>query len=231
MYCKINFEGVDKFMLKVLNGIKLSIEDRERLTEIITMMEEENKEFYDCLSFNEEELINKRGLEHALYLLSEDDNIKDTEYYEYAGMPYYNDCKYNDLAYMLDDLRVDLDVRTGYWRYHPNNAIIIQDIYSDGDWELEGADILHTLFCFDEYSDAENIAKELKLDYYYYHNQIQLNYLVSFDDILKKYQDDEDFAKDINDIIKLIGKMDEWEYDEKGFEEFKEKIMELKQAM
>lgn len=211
-------------MLKKYN---LSKESEERLSDIIQEINEGNKSFYDCLQYDEEQVINEGGLKHALYLLTDNDQITRTGYYENINIPYFlNEGDNNsELKEYLDDLPVHCDINCTYWHTKFNKAIVIDQIYNDGDWELEGAEVLYSLFDFNEYSDAEELAEELKLGNYYYNDNIQVNYIIKYDDIENAINNDEHLYNNREKIIELIQRLSN--YDDRNFEDFKDNILNM----
>jgi hypothetical protein len=204
----------------------MNTKDKERLYEIVKEMNAEGKDFYSCLTYEENELLNQRGLEYALYLMTDNDQIKDTGLYENEDMPYdlEHHGRNTELSDLLDGLQTHCRVLATYWVIKPDKAIVLEEMFSQGEYEIEDADVLCTLFVFDSYDEAEEIAKELNIGSWYFTDNLQVQYIVNLDDIENYIINEVETLTEKETILNLIEKLDN--YDTVEYECMKERVME-----
>lgn len=194
----------------------------KRLDDIL--MEVKNgKDFHDFITYEDEEILNQEGFQKVLYLYTENDQLNDTAFYEGEPMPYYLDNNgradmMKELIYNFD-IKTNLDIFTGY--YMPNygrEKILVDSIYFDGDYEIEGAEILYLLFDGLDWEQAENIAKEYNIESYYYHNQIIIACVLDSQEFLEAItaeyaqidnEDTEEKEQFINDVSSALNGCDQ----------------------
>lgn len=197
----------------------------ERLTQIIKKVRE-GEYFYSLLNSEEEALLEQKGLEYALYSLTGDDTIKDVGVYEKVELPDHLNAETNkELKDIFYFAKTDVRVIGSYWNLKIDDGFVLDEIANQSDWELSGADVLATLFSFDEYEDAEELANKLELESYYFSDTIQIQYFITYDEAENVICNDEDLYNKRGEIVDMIEALDN--YDIKKFDEFKEAVLML----
>lgn len=194
-----------------------------RLKEIIEKVKN-GSDFYSLLTSEEDEQLNDRAFENALYMLTDDDKIKDSGVYHGVDFPpHLNKEKNKELKDIFYFCRLDMRVLATYWNLRIDKGFMVDEIVSDGEWTLEGADVLVTLFDI-EYQDAEELAEELDIDSFYFSDTIQIQYYYDYEEAKLHLLNDEEAYNNRESILKMIESLDN--YDIKEFDSFKESVLD-----